>query len=132
LLVNSARQVADIARRIAASARCIANIARLIADIARHLASDARHIVASARRLADVARRIVDTARRRKVSAITKQASTKCRILIAIVVKFISWKEEAKNCFRWCVAKKFSVVNLEKKILTFCRTMSNMKIPEFI
>jgi hypothetical protein len=132
LLVKSARHIADITRRIAKSARLNANIARRIADSARPIASDARHIVDSARRLAEVARRIVDTARRRKVSANTKQASAKLRDFIVSVVKFVVRKEEAKNCFRWCVAKKFSVENFEKKILTFCRTMSNMKIPEFI
>ncbi|MCK9425735.1 MAG: hypothetical protein M0Q21_06835 [Ignavibacteriaceae bacterium] len=126
MLVKFARCVADVARSIAKSARLIANIARCIAASARPIASDARYIVDSARRLAEVARRIVDTARRRKVSTITKQPFAKFSDLIVSVVKFVVMKEEAKKCFRLCVAKKYAVVNFEKKILTFCRTMSNM------
>jgi hypothetical protein len=66
------------------------------------------------------------------VATITREASAKGRNIIAVVENFITWKDEAKNCFRFCSAEKYLVVDFEKKILTFCRTLSNMLLHEFI
>ncbi|MDP3683074.1 MAG: hypothetical protein Q8S01_04000, partial [Ignavibacteria bacterium] len=62
----------------------------------------------------------------------TKQVSAKDRCLIAISVNFITWKDKEANFFRWYAAKKYFIVNFEEKISTFCRTLSNMLLPEFM
>jgi len=66
------------------------------------------------------------------VSAITRKASAKYCNFIANVLKLITREGEAKNCFRLCAAKKFSVENVGEKILTFCRTLSNMLLLDVI